>query len=398
MKMTRLFHSMFYSLLIISLFTLTGCLTTSPKLQDKEAIFYPPKPELPRLQFLTSLSGAKDIEKEKSAFETFVTGKKKKELRLDKPYGVAIHDGKIYVCDTNATVMVFDFKAGKFQKLAGAKGLGSLVQPININITRDGVKYVADPVRGQVVAYDDKDFYVKAFGRSGGWKPVAAVAYGDFLYVADIKNHAVKVFDIKSGNLVKAIGQEGGPEEVLGLPVNLSFDDNGILHVVDVGRFQVMKYDRDGHFLGKIGAAGQNYGYFARPRGLAIDRDDRIFVVDAAFNNVQLFKENGQILMFFGQGGREAGDFYLPAGITIDYDNIDYFREFIDPNFEVEFLVIVTNQFEKHSVNVFGYGKEKNVAYPTDDELLEKARKLEKEWLAKNKPKNNPEKKGRDLE
>src|ERR1043165_6774264 len=83
-------------------------------------VFFPPAPELPRIQYLTHFSGLRDIETQ-SAFDRFVVGEKQ-NLKLDKPYGVAIHDGKIYVCDTNATIAVFDIKARSFRTLKGAVG------------------------------------------------------------------------------------------------------------------------------------------------------------------------------------------------------------------------------------------------------------------------------------
>ena len=37
-----------------------------------------------------------------------MTSSEMQDTKLDKPYGVAMYDGKIYVCDTNATVIVLD--------------------------------------------------------------------------------------------------------------------------------------------------------------------------------------------------------------------------------------------------------------------------------------------------
>jgi sugar lactone lactonase YvrE len=349
---------------------MTGC-ATAPVKEEETAVFYPAPPALPRVQFLVSFTGAKDVEPEKSSFESFVTGEKESERRLDKPYGVAIYGGKIYVCDTNATVMVFDLNKKTFEPLQGAKGLGKLVQPININIDKDGNKYVTDSIRGQVVVFDKNDFYVKALGTPGSWKPVDAVPYEGLLYVADIDNGEIKVFDISTGQIVRSWGREGKPEEVLDRPVNLVFDKDGYLYVTDAGKFQVLKYDRDGHFFLTIGKVGRNVGHFQRPRGIASDKDGRIYVVDAAYYNVQVFHRDGQNLLFFGEGGTKPGTLVLPAAVTIDYDNMKYFEKYIDPAFDPQFLVIVTSQFGDRMVNVFAFGKEKGVKYPTDDELLE---------------------------
>ena len=347
---------------------LSGCAT--PQITKESVKFYPDPPALPRIQFLTSFTGAKDVEGQKSAFDSFVTGEKESGKRLDKPYGVAIHEGKIYVCDTNSTVVVFDLNRKTYGPLQGAKGPGKIVQPININISTDGTKYVTDTLRGQVLVFDQADAFVKALGKPGGWKPVDAIPYENRLYVADIHNSAIKVFDIATGEIVKTFGNDK-EAPVLDRPVNLAFDKNGYLYVTDAGRFQIVKFDRDGHFLGVIGKIGKNVGHFQRPKGVAADRNGRIYVVDAAYTNVQVFTADGQNLFFFGEGGTAPGKLILPAGIAIDYDNTKYFEKYLDPDFIMEHLIIVTSQFGDRQVNVFAFGKQKGVKYPTDEELLE---------------------------
>ena len=196
------------AVITVLLFIIAGCGAPEVKVAE-ELVFYPPPPALPRLQFLASFTGAKDIEGEKSRFESFVTGETESGRRLDKPYGVAIYAGKIYVCDTNATVMVFDLEKKTFEPLQGAKGLGKLIQPINIHIDKDGNKYVTDAVRQQVVVFDKNDFYVTALGKPGDWKPVDAIFYEGLVYVADIVNSEIKVFDKNTGALVRRSWPEG---------------------------------------------------------------------------------------------------------------------------------------------------------------------------------------------
>src|SRR5262249_25030444 len=161
----------------------------------------------PRVQFLTSFTGSKDVEHQ-SGFDRFVVGEKV-ELKVDKPYGVAMYDGRTYVCDTNSTVVVFDLKSRTVDPLKGAVGPGGLKQPGNISIEPDGTKYVTDPVRGQIVVFDKNDAYVKAYGYLGTWRPVDAVTFEGRLYVADFSNSVVRVFDKASGEEVKKIGDKG---------------------------------------------------------------------------------------------------------------------------------------------------------------------------------------------
>jgi len=299
---------------------------------------------------------------------------------------VAIHDGKIYVCDTNTTVLVFDLKKKTFGRLKGTFGPGELRQPVNISITPDGTKYVADPVRGQVVAFDRNDEYLTAYGEPGNWRPVDAVALEDRLYVADIEKGLIKIFERQSGRLLKAIGDKGPPAERLDRPTNIAFDRDGYLYVTDVGRFQVVKFDRDGHFKMTFGLPGDNLGHFARPKGIAVDRDGHLYAVDASFGNVQIFNKDGRLLMFFGEGGDKAGGFLLPAKVAIDYDNLPYFQDYVQPNFQPEYLILVTSQFGKRRINLFAFGKEKGKTYPSDAELMQRIDERRKEESGKGAP------------
>jgi sugar lactone lactonase YvrE len=389
--MTRRFPSLFAACPLaeaacaVALALLAGC---APAVVEKKApTFFPAPPELPRFQYLTSFRGRKDVEKQ-SAFDRFVVGERK-DVRVDKPYGVAMHQGKIYVCDTNRTVGVFDLERKTFEPLKGATGLGALRQPINVSIDAEGNKYVADSVRGQIVVFDANDEYLKAYGTPEHWRPVDVVPFGNELYVADPSNGLVVVLDRQSGEIVRTIGDKGEPSERLDRPTNVAIDAEGMLYVSDIGRFQVVQFDREGHFKAAIGKPGDNLGHFARPKGVAVDREGHVYAVDAAFNNVQVFNREGRLLLFFGAAGAERdfpGAMLLPAKVAIDYDNLRYFQSYVDPSFEPAYLVLVTSQVGDHPVSVLAYGKEKGKTYPTEAELLQRVQDRQKKELEKLKP------------
>src|SRR5512140_3220981 len=90
--------------------SIVGCAAPLPK---REEVFLPEPPDLPRFQYLASFTGSQAIQ-EQSAFDGVVAGVAPKG-GVDKPYGAAVYDGKIYVCDTNSTVVIFDFKKKTFE-------------------------------------------------------------------------------------------------------------------------------------------------------------------------------------------------------------------------------------------------------------------------------------------
>jgi hypothetical protein len=47
----------------------------------------------------------------------------------------------------------------------------------------------------------------------------------------------------------------------------------------------------------------------------------------------------------------------LPAAVKIDYDNVALFKRFAAPNFNVEYLILVTSQVAPNKIDVFGFGQ-----------------------------------------
>lgn len=371
-------HVFCHSVISLILFALlAGCVSqpTAPEATKSDApIFYPAPPEPPRYQFLTSYRGSKDFENKAAGMSSFLGNQAATGDEIKKPYGVFIREGVIYLADSITGVYEFDLVNRKFLPFKGSKGLGKIVQPMNLSTDKEGNTYVCDPVRKQVMQYDKNDFYIRAFASQEAWKPVDAEVYEDRLYVADSTagTGGVKVFDRKTGAALETIGVKGTPEQKLGIAVNIAFDNDGFLNVVDAHQFKIMKYDRDGHYRGSLGGPGDSPGFFGRPRGIAVDRAGRMYVVDAAFEVVQVFAPTGQMLTYFGDEKDVPGALTLPAAIDIDYDNINLFKQYAAPGFEIEYLILVTSQFNKNqAINVYAYGRMAGAKYKSDQELYQ---------------------------
>jgi DNA-binding beta-propeller fold protein YncE len=335
-----------------------GCATKTPS--PKTYTFFPPSPDEPRIQFLAEFNSDADLGRGHS-FADFVTGVKTTTDPLVKPYGLAVHDGKVYVCDTvSDMIMVFDFKTRRASYFA-PQGEGKLRLPINITIDQDGTRYVADTGRAQVLVYGPNGTFIAAVGKKDEMKPSDVAIAGDRLYIADLENHCVKVYgkgDLKFRFSIPA-GAPGKEGRLLS-PTNLAVDqEHNRLLVSDTGGTTVQVYDLEGKYLRSIGHAGVAPGMFARPKGVAVDRQGLAYVVDASTQVVQLFDPEGRLLMYFGQAGASTqGEVVLPAVVKLDYDNLAYFQKFVAPGRKLDYLIFVTSQVGSQKVSVYGFLKQ----------------------------------------
>lgn len=324
----------------------------------KDYIFYPPLPDTPRFQYLTTFSTSDDIKKRKSKFFNFIAGaEQEKPLVIKKAYGVDIYDGVIYVCDFGSgAVVALDLKNRKFDYI-GISGSGKLLKPINLKIDKESkILYVADMGRKQVVCYDlVSGKPLKFYGVKGQFDPSDVDIHEEKIFICDVKAHQIHVLDRETSKTLYKIGKAGSAEGEFFHPTNICIK-NDRLYVSDTTNFRIQVFDLRGKFLDTFGKVGKRPGNFSRSKGIAVDNEGRIYVVDAAFENVQVFNHEFKLLLFMLRSGGEKHNIYLPAGIAIDYDNIEYFRQYLSPDFKAEYLLVVTSQFGLNKVNVYAFG------------------------------------------
>lgn len=320
-------------------------------------MFYPAGPAPARLQYLTRFSSQLDLSTKTESFKDFVFGEETAEGHLvNKPYGLALFQGAIFVVDTrNAGYAVFDLAKGTTRVVQNS-GRGAMKKPINITIDADGTRYVTDTLREQVLVFDRQDKFVRAIGQPGQFKPVDIAIAGERLFVSDIAHHQIHVLDKHSAEILLSFGGRGDKPGQLFQPTNLALGPDQTLYVTDTGNFRVQQFTLDGELVRDIGQIGTVAGKFARPKGIAVDHESRLYVVDSAFENIQILAPDGAPLLFFGQPGSDKSNINMPTVVKVDYANVDYFRKYADPQFDLEYLVLVASQFGLNKVVVFGFG------------------------------------------
>ncbi len=366
----------FAACLIFGLLNCTEASAKEKKRKNKDTetqgpVFYPDLPAAPRVQFLATYNGEQDVKPKMGRLRRFAVGDEDDTRAVEKPYGVAIKDGKLYICDLGAGhVMVLGLDDQTSRRI-GDRAPGKLIKPVNLAIDTDGTCYVADAGLRRVLVFDKEGQYLRAFGDPENLRPVDVAIHENKLYVCDRGGGVVLVLDKVSGEELGRVGSLGSGEAQFYMPTNLALDGEGNLFVTDTGNARILVFDAQGTYLRSYSSRGKAPGLVARPKGIAVDREGRVFVVDASFENIQIFDADGSLLLFFGVPGNEPGGLNLPAKIVVDYDNVDLFKDRVARGHKVEFLLLVTSQFGLNKVNVYGFLKQDESVVEADKEAAE---------------------------
>lgn len=176
----------------------------------------------------------------------------------------------------------------------------------------------------KIMVYDRKGKFLYAFpdGLMKGYgapaslnRPVGLFVSGDLLYVTDIGDHDIKVFNI-DGQLLKRFGGFGQREGQFSYPNGVAADKSGDIYVSDSNNGRVQVFDREGRY--KFTFTSSEKRLFSLPRGIAVDPLGRIHVVDVFNHKVSVFDPNGSLLFTYGEQGNAVDAFSYPNGITID--------------------------------------------------------------------------------
>ena len=336
---------------------LAGC-ATGPKTATGPAyIFYPPAPAEPRLQFLVSYSDELDLGATVSKLATFITGAQPHSQPIIKPYGLALANKQLYVCDSVAgAVEILDFEK-KSMRVFAPGGLAMLKTPINIAVDIDGTRYIADTGRGEVLVYGADDGFRGSI-KDKDLKPTSVAVTTDRLFVMDLDAHCVRVYEKTGRKPLFTIPHDPAADQPghLFMPVNFTLDAHGRVYVSDLSNCQISIYEADGRYVRAFGSRGDMPGQFVRPKGVAVDRAGRTYVVDAASQVCQVFDASDKLLVYFGEPNGSPAPLTLPAAVIVDDQHLALFQKYAAPDFVLEQLVFISNQFGDRKISVYGLG------------------------------------------
>ncbi len=344
----------FYLIIVILLLFNSGC---NRHLSGKAPlVIYPAAPDTARIQYLTSYSNSLDISGKRTALQETVLGEDL-GLPIGKPYGIATTKGKVFICDATIRGLEIIDLVKKTLKPFVPTGKGQLKLPLNCIIDQDGKLFITDAGRNEVIIFDEKLNYVNSIGKldtAENFRPLDICVTDRKIFVTNPKANKVNVYQKDNYKLLYSFPDSTSRDQVnLYNPVNIYYR-NGELYVTDFGDFKIKIFNEDGKYLRSVGEFGKAVGQFIRPKGIAVDKDNNLFVVDAAFENVQIFNNQGKLLMFFGEPYKGPGGMWLPAKVHIDYDNLQYYKKWVSSDYELSYLIFVTNQYGPDKISVYG--------------------------------------------
>jgi DNA-binding beta-propeller fold protein YncE len=270
------------------------------------------------------------------------------------PMGIACRDDSLYICDTFTNcVHVWNLATGASRRLGTG---GDLAKPVAVAVDSEGVVYVADTLRSQVLAFDTAGVVSRRFepAREGDYRPVALAVRGSELYVADMARHHVDVYSTAGGGLVRSFGGSG--EQRLYYPSGLAVDEQGRVYVSDMMNARVQVFDDEGRSIGLIGSPGAAYGNIGMPKDVALAPDGTVFVADSEFSCVHLFNQRGQLLMLMGGPQDGPGGTPLPNAVAIALELPDDLDRLVPADFEAAYYLWVSNTTGQRRLSLFAVG------------------------------------------
>ena len=222
------------------------------------------------------------------------------EDSLKSPMAVAVRSGILAATDNAGGKVKFFFENGVFLKslkVKGSKYLSSLA------FDSSGGLYVGDLNNQEVYYYESplkESNNRKVFKKN--ISPTVIETKDGLVYIADVNNSMVKIFD---GN-----GKEVKKPIMMSYVNGIAIDDG--LYLSDSNKGAVFSY-----LNGKIARLS---GDFSMPRGMAFDRLGNLHIVDTFANSVKVYKNNRPLYRY---GGSSPGNdsFSYPNAVAIDIYN-----------------------------------------------------------------------------
>uniref|UniRef100_A0A6U2A1H3 BTB domain-containing protein n=1 Tax=Hemiselmis andersenii TaxID=464988 RepID=A0A6U2A1H3_HEMAN len=265
--------------------------------------------------------------------------------QLLEPRGIAVTmDGHIVVCDSgNKRVQVLSAIGGRELRTLGRGGGGGvdvdMEHPCRVTVCREsGHILVTDSSRNMVHRFSrDGSELLHSFGSTGvgqgqfrGAWGIAVSGGGREVYVTDINNHRVQVFD-EHGAFLRSFGGQGSNAGELLMPCGVTVNHQGTeVIVVDGGNNRLAVFTPEGEFVRLVRGLGL-LSALERPDDVAVGPSGEVVVSCWKQNKVEVFDAQGAYLRTHtgAEDTKEGrGRLCIPSGVALGAAGELYVVEF----------------------------------------------------------------------
>jgi DNA-binding beta-propeller fold protein YncE len=183
-----------------------------------------------------------------------------------------------------------------------------------VSVDKNDNVWVFNRGKHQVIRFDRSGKFL------GGWEDVPVLsAHGikadpdGNVWLVDVAGHALLKFT-PGGRLLMVFANAGRTagdnttQYAFNRPTGLSFQPNGDFYVSDgYVNTRVVRYSKDGKYLGQWGKKGTGDGEFDLVHDVALDKQGKVYVADRANSRVQVFTGEGKFLAKWTDVGQPWG-------------------------------------------------------------------------------------------
>jgi hypothetical protein len=196
--------------------------------------------------------------------------------------------------------------------------------PYGIALDDNGNVYVSEPDVHLIHKFTPNGEFIKKWSLSNDFLPYGMVVFKDRLYVCDLYDYQIQVFDLdgihKATWSVPDTNDRSGGMGVVDVDVDPDGNNDGndsdpVFYVLDNIDRSVKKFNQSGSFLGYFQVDTVDKWEWG-PIGIALAQG-KVYVTDNVNNKVNVWEENGAFVRSWGTEGNGNGQFYGPAGIAV---------------------------------------------------------------------------------
>lgn len=212
--------------------------------------------------------------------------------------GIEYFEEKLYVSDPENGITILDALTKSISETVDLKGVGELV------VEKDYF-YGTDVTKHRLVKAKRDGTIMKSVGTKGtaprefNHPKGIRISNNNELYVCDMANHRIQVFD-KDLNFLRLIGDRGSGG-CFRFPVNLAFDEAGNMYVTDQDNHRIQVLTPAGGHIRNIGIPGKKAGELYHPISVAVHKN-MVYVADRVTKGISVFQTTGEFLTVFGKG------------------------------------------------------------------------------------------------